>query len=934
MTPTSSHPSQQSGLPDVDTPAALRLQREDLVAMEPLLAAALGRFVPFTAHSLYFPTAANTPDGPQWLSQERTLLLPLIRRQKVLGVFTARGVDGRTAKRLLPVLPALAELCLDNLELTKQSRCDHLTGLPRGRELLARMVREADAVRSRFWNEGDEDMGPLHRVCMGLLVVRCHDWRALAAEHGYAFADALMVELTAALAPDHAAGRFPEALPPELFTARMGEGEFALLLPAGGRGACGKLAHILLRRLDSVRLPHPVTQRPVRPCCAIGHAQYPQDMDAPLLPLPMSEQARVLLHKARLAADVALERFTALLESQVPCSAEAARRIRTMACGHVLAQGGVLRRLLPDGRVEISLGRHTGAVEGLRFAVWGTASAETTKIVPVPSPVSGASGTVEAGVPHVADPTLPRRHKGELILVEVRESASAADILHLNDPADTLEPGDTLTLLHPSAQDHHDFLAENDTDTDTVPHTTASGVQDATTTPSSAFETALPLSMAAATPAKEILPGHGDFVRQLPRLCEGHAAFTLVLVRLTSNADDLIPLGASPQQQLRQLHTLCRRFHQGETAEQAALPLLAARYGETSLAFFHPAALPGTAQRSSVAAARPSLYQVYAQISRAAVQEGLSVAVGLASWPNLGFARGDALECCRKALDLALLLPEPRVGVFGSLALNISADKRYSRGDVFGAVEEYKLALLADKHNGMAWNSLGVCMAALSQHQDARGYFTKALHSWKKALRDVAQGHARDFLPSGSTLESEHAAALYNLGTVCQNLGEKRAAARHFRQCLLARPDHYFARLRLGQLAEEGGRSAQARTHYTEAAHLEEQCTPQQRQQEGVSPGLALRHLARLALRSRKAREARELLHEALLRNPQDAAAMSMLAQLCLDGGEDPGMAEMLARKSLNLRPGHAPTGKLLARALRALGREEEAATAEASLSR
>lgn len=75
--------------------------------------------------------------------------------------------------------------------------------------------------------------------------------------------------------------------------------------------------------------------------------------------------------------------------------------------------------------------------------------------------------------------------------------------------------------------------------------------------------------------------------------------------------------------------------------------------------------------------------------------------------------------------------------------------------------------------------------------------------------------------------------------------------------------------------------------------------------------------------------EARELLHEALLRNPHDAAAMLLLAKLYLDGNEDPAMAELLARKSAGLHE-QSEAWQTLARALRALNREEEARLAEA----
>lgn len=986
---------------------ALRLRREDLLTMEPLLASLLRRVLPFASHSLYFPTPANTPDGPQWLPRERTLLLPLVRQMghrgasegqgtqgaegtagaasgEVLGVFTARGVDGRAAKRLLPELPALADLCLDHLELERRGRCDALTGLALGRELLGRMGREADMVRQRFSGGGDEDMGPLHRVCMGLVVVRCRDWHALAAETGYAFAESLLVELAQALTQD---------LPPEALAARTDDDEFAVLLSAGSGGACRRLAATLLPRLDAVSLPHPVTRRPVRLCCAVGHALYPQDMDVALLPLPMEEQARTLLHKARLAALAAQERFDALLEQDAALGsrhAELGREARAMGFGRVLAEGGVIRSALPMSRAETSLGRRLGACEGMRFAVWSHQAGQG----------EAASGT--------------RRCKGEIILVEVRDKASVADIVHWTDPADGPDKGDTLTLLPegasaaspalvrgPAAMLEHDMPRlrvgreavdegarplptqqpdqQLDSLSNKVLHKLSSKLPKQvppTVTPSvqthdwaSRMATVLLGQGKQATKADAApeLLRHGDFVRQLARHCEGRAAFSLVLVRLcdTPAASSLENSRADSQRnshtgsqkdnssnshddsqddnesRMLLLHVLCRRIwesgqsqehdgHEGHDAlTPAAPPLLAARYGQSSLIFLHAHGSAHTDKHHAHDKSHtPSQVQaqhyadLYTRLAREAADRGLGVAVGLASWPHLRFTRADMPECCRKALDLALLLPQPRVGVFGSLALHISADKRYSRGDIFGAVEEYRLALLDDRNNSMAWNSLGVCMAALARPQEARGHFLKALQGWKRALRQPQQ--PLPFLPADTTLAAEHAATLYNLGTVCQTLGERRAAARHFRQCVELQPDHYFALLRLGQLAEEGQRAQKARPYYEAALALEDAAPHRPR------GGMARRHLARLAVRARKFREARELLHEALLRDPQDAAAMGMLAELCLDGGEDPSMAEMLARNCVSLRPNHPPSWKLLARALRALGRYPEADAADA----
>jgi tetratricopeptide (TPR) repeat protein len=275
---------------------------------------------------------------------------------------------------------------------------------------------------------------------------------------------------------------------------------------------------------------------------------------------------------------------------------------------------------------------------------------------------------------------------------------------------------------------------------------------------------------------------------------------------------------------------------------------------------------------------------------------GVGCAIGIAGFPFLHLSREEVRECAVKALEFAMLLEdEPRIGTCGSLALNVHADRLYSQGDVFGAIEEYKLALLDDDRNAMAWNSLGVCKAVLGRRPEARRHFLKALACGDPAMTAQVQ---------------------YNLGAVSQHLGQVRSAFSHYRACLAAAPDHLFAHVRMGQLYERRGRKSDARRHYEIVSSL-----------EGAYPahaGLGARLQAGLAVGRRAGGEARELLHEALRRNPRDAAAMLMLAEQYLGAGEDPSIAEVLARRSLALQDN--PAGwRTLARALEAMGRDADA---------
>jgi len=307
--------------------------------------------------------------------------------------------------------------------------------------------------------------------------------------------------------------------------------------------------------------------------------------------------------------------------------------------------------------------------------------------------------------------------------------------------------------------------------------------------------------------------------------------------------------------------------------------VLGGRYGHHTLIFFHSETGPD--------ALRAAYALVAADLT---ARLGCRVGVGIATWPFLNFRPADMLECVRKALEYALLLPAPHVGVFDSLAINISADKKHFLGDEFGAIEEYKTALLADPGNALAWNSLGVCLAGLGRQAEARHYFEEAL--------------ART---------PDDTALAYNLGTVCFNLEDLETAELHFLACLQVAPDHLYALVRLGQVAEQRGDFDLARSRYHEAAGL------------AGSSGLPFRHLARLCLREGRTAAAREHLHQALQCNPGDAVALQLMAALYLEGGEDLELAENLARHSVTLRPERKSAWLVLAGTLERQNRADEA---------
>ncbi|MBG3877365.1 diguanylate cyclase, partial [Desulfovibrio oxamicus] len=172
------------------------LTRRDLIVFEHRLRDAMARVLPFKAYSLYFPRAASGPE-PLWLPQERKLLVPLMHQGQQLGVFVARGVPARTARALSPVLPGVAGLCLENLQLYKASLTDPVTGLATRQHLLDAIAREVDCIRDCFStaSEGKCDLAAGHRASMGAIAVRLGSLREVARDHGYVFADRLIAAL-------------------------------------------------------------------------------------------------------------------------------------------------------------------------------------------------------------------------------------------------------------------------------------------------------------------------------------------------------------------------------------------------------------------------------------------------------------------------------------------------------------------------------------------------------------------------------------------------------------------------------------------------------------------------------------------------------------------------------------------------------------------
>ncbi len=238
---------------------------------------------------------------------------------------------------------------------------------------------------------------------------------------------------------------------------------------------------------------------------------------------------------------------------------------------------------------------------------------------------------------------------------------------------------------------------------------------------------------------------------------------------------------------------------------------------------------------------------------------------GIANYPCLHFNKYEAISNARAALEHASLLRPPKLAIFDSITLTLKGDREFLKGNVLGAVSEYKAALAMDPQNHIARNSLGICYAHL-------GCMEKALREFKKL------SHKEESLPY-----------LYNLASVHIKLKNYARATELLLKCLTLDPNHLYTLLRLGKLSEIMGDLNTAKKWYKRIPI------------KSYPP--ALRYLATIYLKEGNISAAQEYLEEAISLNPMDAEAIFLLGKIYAEHKKDPDIALVLIKKSTELRP-------------------------------
>jgi len=245
-----------------------------------------------------------------------------------------------------------------------------------------------------------------------------------------------------------------------------------------------------------------------------------------------------------------------------------------------------------------------------------------------------------------------------------------------------------------------------------------------------------------------------------------------------------------------------------------------------------------------------------------------SVSIGLAVYPRINFGKSQILNNACKALDHAAFFGPASTVAFDAVSLNISGDIFYQNGDISAAVTEFKTALLLDPTDVNVHNSLGVCYGVQGDFENALAEFQTAI--W---------------------LDSNEAMAVFNAGLVNLLQGEKQNALDYFLEADRLKNDIYEVALEIGKLYLDLDNPEDGLEYLRRATVF------------NPDSSVAFRYLGQCCQQLDRRQEALHAFKAAVKSNPNDAAALSALGCLFDEVGENPEIAMMFCRQSVEIAP-------------------------------
>ena len=245
-----------------------------------------------------------------------------------------------------------------------------------------------------------------------------------------------------------------------------------------------------------------------------------------------------------------------------------------------------------------------------------------------------------------------------------------------------------------------------------------------------------------------------------------------------------------------------------------------------------------------------------------------TVTIGIASYPVITFNKSDMIDNARKALDHAGYFGPGSAVALDGVSLNISGDKLYENGDLQGAIDEFKRALLMDPANVNVHNSLGVCYGLRSEYESAIEAFNQVV-----------------------SIDPGEYMAMFNLGLIYGLRGQSEKALDFFLSADKINGGVYEIAFQCGKLYFDSGDLAKAKPFLERAAKL----VP--------DSGTVYRYLGDCYAAENLTEDAISAYKKAIKHNPHDAAAMSALGCLFDDQDENPEITLMFCRESVELSP-------------------------------
>ncbi len=245
-----------------------------------------------------------------------------------------------------------------------------------------------------------------------------------------------------------------------------------------------------------------------------------------------------------------------------------------------------------------------------------------------------------------------------------------------------------------------------------------------------------------------------------------------------------------------------------------------------------------------------------------------TVSIGIAAFPTINYDKSQILENAYKALAHAAFFGPGSVVSFDSVSLNVSADNIYQRGDIRGAIREYKQALLLDPENVNVYNSIGVCYGVLGQ-------LDEALEEFKIAI----------------SLNPAEAMAIYNAGLVYTIMGDNEKGLQYFLEAYLIDENIFEVAFHIGKSYFDMGKPQKGIEFFEKALKLRPES------------GAVFRYLGECYAAIHMIDEAISVYTKAIKLNPNDAVSLSALGHLYALQNKDLEIATMFCWQSVQLSP-------------------------------